>query len=294
MTVNKLMNAYIVKGGYIMRFETEVWEQYSAVQNRAKRAMRKESGNGVASALVSIDSVLEQAKVAGEVELGVCEIPLDQIVGIASDSDKELYTANFMPLPSVKTGFAEKWCKLYLEYLSDKGLAEPIRCYEYMGKFYVIDGKKRVSVLKTHGAMGIKAQITRILPVKTEDPVIQSYYQFVKTFEKTGLYQIAFTQPTDNDAFLEAIGYTPDRTWNDSDRWSFTFHWYQFEKALKLAFGGYLNITTADAVLVLLKNHTFAELKDMTSWALAELLQESWYELYKISNPDFKIRNTAA
>ena len=71
MTVNKLMNAYIVKGGYIMRFETEVWEQYSAVQNRAKRAMRKESGNGVASALVSIDSVLEQAKVAGEVELGV-------------------------------------------------------------------------------------------------------------------------------------------------------------------------------------------------------------------------------
>ena len=47
-------------------------------------------------------------------------------------------------------------------------------------------------------------------------------------------------------------------------------------------------------LLVLLKNHTFAELKDMTSWALAELLQESWYELYKISNPDFKIRNTAA
>ena len=65
-------------------------------------------------------------------------------------------------------------------------------------------------------------------------------------------------------------------------------------KALKLAFGGYLNITTADAVLVLLKNHTYAEMKDMTSWALAELMQESWYELYKISNPDFKIRNTAA
>ena len=277
-----------------MRFQSEVWERYSAAQNRAKRAMRRESGNGGASALVSIESVLAQAKVAGEMELGVCEIPVDQIVGVASDRDKELYAVDFMPIPSVKTDFAETWCNLYLEYLSDNGLAEPIRCYEYMGKFYVIDGKKRVSVLKTHGAMVIKAQVTRILPVKTEDPAIQSYYQFVKTFEKTGLYQIAFTQPADNDAFLEAIGYSPDHIWNDSDRWSFTIHWYQFEKAFKLAFGGYLNITTADAVRVLLKNHTFAELKEQTSWALAELMQESWYELYKISNPEFEIRNTAA
>ena len=37
-----------------------------------------------------------------------------------------------------------------------------------------------------------------------------------------------------------------------------------------------------------------AELKKLPSWTLAELMQESWYELYKISNPDFKLRISAA
>ena len=41
----------------------------------------------------------------------------------------------------------------------------------------------------------INAQVTGILPVETVDPEIQSYYEFVKTYEKTGLYQIAFTRP---------------------------------------------------------------------------------------------------
>lgn len=277
-----------------MRFQNEVWEKYSAVQNKAKRVMRKEAENSAVCSLLRMDAVLEHEKVSEEVEVGVCEIPVDQIVGIASDSDKECYTADFLPLPSVTTGFAEKWCNLYLEFLSDRGLVDPIQCYEYLGKFYVVDGKKRVSISKVCGAMVIKAQVTRIMPVLSEDPAIQSYYQFVKTFEKTGLYQIAFSKPTDTDAFLKAIGYTPDRIWTDSDRWSFIFHWYPFDKGLKLAFGGYLNITTADAVQVLLKKYDYAELKQLPSWSVAELMQEVWYDLYKISNPDFKIRTSAA
>lgn len=273
-----------------MRFQTEVWERYSESQNRARRAVRKSVSNGADNALPSLDAVLDREKIAGEVELGVYEIPVNQIVGIASDSEKECYTSDFLPLPSVKTGFAEKWCNLYMEYLSDRGLVEPIRCYEYLGKFYVADGKKRVSVLKVHGAMVMKAQITRILPVRTEEPKIQSYYEFVSCFEKTGVYQIAFTQPGKTDAFLKALGYDPNYVWTDSDRYGFTFHWYPFEKALRTAFDGLLNITTADAVQVLLKNRTYAELKELPSWTLSELMQDSWLELYQISNPSFKVQ----
>lgn len=274
-----------------MRFQTEVWERYSVSQNQAKRAVRRGMNTGMETALPMLGSVVDQTKTAGEVELGVLHIPVKQIVGIASDSDKENYTADFLPLPSVKSEFAEKWTQLYLEHLTDQGLAEPIRCYEYLGKFYVIDGKKRVSVLKVDGTTMVKAEVIRILPVVTEEPQIRSYYEFIRTFDKTGLYQIAFTRPGMADDFLKAIGYAPDHVWSDSDRYGFIFNWHPFERALKVAFNGYLNITTADAVQVLLKSHSFSELKKMPSWTLAELMQDAWLEMYQISNPNFTIRS---
>lgn len=59
-----------------MRFQTEVWERYSVSQNRAKRMVRR----GAEMTLPVFESVLEKTKVAGEVDLGVVEIPVNQIV----------------------------------------------------------------------------------------------------------------------------------------------------------------------------------------------------------------------
>lgn len=143
---------------------------------------------------------------------------------------------------------------------------------------------------KVHEAVVIEARIIRIMPAVSEDPKIQRYYEFVKAFEKTGVYQISFSRSCNYDKFLQDIGYAPDYIWADSDRVGFLFHWYPFQKALKIAFGGYLNITTADAVQLLLQKQPYGELKKLPSWELAEHMQESWYELYKISNPDFKLR----
>lgn len=273
-----------------MRFQTEVWDLYSAAQNQAKRTVRKGAARGADTNLPMLKSVLNQDKVAGEVDLGVVNIPVKQIVGIVSDSDRDLYTADFLPIPSVRSEYAQKWTQIYLEHLSDAGLSEPIRCYEYLGAFYVIDGKKRVSVLKAHGEMMVKANVIRILPVQSEDPKIQAYNEFLKTYEKTGLYQISFSQTGKAETFLKALGYEPDHVWNETDRFGFIFHWYPFERALKLAFDGSLTITTADAVLVLLKNHSYAELRDMPSWTLAELMQEAWVDMYKVADPDFQVQ----
>ena len=49
-----------------------------------------------------------------------------------------------------------------------------------------------------------------------------------------------------------------------------------------------LNITTADAMMVLFRKHTYAELCKMPSWVLAELMQESWEDMYRICDPDFR------
>ena len=205
------------------------------------------------AALPLLKTVLDTYNVAGETDLGVVKIPVKQIVGVVAEEDRDAYVSDFFPLPSVNSEFAEKWTMMFMENLSDAGLSNPIRCYEFLGKFYVVDGKKRVSAVKAQGTIMIDAQVTRILPVETDDPEIQSYYEFVKTYEKTGLYQIAFTQPGKADSFLKAMGYEPDHNWSEMDRFGFMFHWYPFDRALEVAFDNQLNITTADAVLVLLE-----------------------------------------
>ena len=274
-----------------MRFEKEAWERYSVYQNQAKRIARKNSANVEMAALPLLKTVLDTYNVAGETDLGIVKIPVKQIVGVVAEEDRDAYVSDFFPLPSVNSEFAEKWTMMFMENLSDAGLSNPIRCYEFLGKFYVVDGKKRVSAVKAQGTVMIDAQVTRILPVETDDPEIQSYYEFVKTYEKTGLYQIAFTQPGKADSFLKAMGYEPDHTWSEMDRFSFMFHWYPFDRALEVAFDNQLNITTADAVLVLLKNHSIAELRKLPSWTLAEMLQDARFDLYQI-NPDHQTRES--
>ena len=46
-------------------------------------------------------------------------------------------------------------------HLGDTGITDPIRCFEYMGCFYVQEGNKRVSVLKTFDAPTIRARMSR-------------------------------------------------------------------------------------------------------------------------------------
>ena len=52
---------------------------------------------------------------------------------------------------------------------SDEGIRDPIRCCEYMGRFYVQEGNKRVSVLKSFGAPSIPAVVTRIIPAWSQE-----------------------------------------------------------------------------------------------------------------------------
>lgn len=272
-----------------MHFQAEAWALYRKALSAGRKNMRRSVKQGTDPYLRELDSFLEENMVAGRIQLGALNIPTESIVGIADRTGKELYAYDFMPLSSADSEFADQWRKLYLYYLSDKEIRSPITCYEYLGRFYVLDGKKRVSVAKSHGAPTITASVTRILPVKTEDAEIQRYYEFMQYFELTQLYQISFTQPDSFVKFQKALGFEENHAWNEGDRFSFLFNWYPFEHAFHEAFDGQLNITTADALLVLLEDYPYSKLKETPSWTLTELLRSAWKKLYKISNPDFII-----
>lgn len=267
-----------------MRFEKEVKQQYIIANDKAARAPRNAAKQAEVKHPVVLERILDRQKVAYEIDLGLLDIPTNQIVGFAAADQKEqLYATNFMPLSGFKTEFAETWRYLYHEFLSDEGLSSPIRCYEYLGKFYVQDGAKRVSVLKHHGASTIPAEVTRIMPICTQDQKVQTYYAFLNHFQLTGLYQVSFTKPEYFAKLQTAMGHEPNYRWNDTDRFGFLFHWCTIENAYNKAYEGYLNITAADALAVLLEKYPYNQIIKMPVWVLTRVFQAQWKQLNELS-----------
>ena len=77
-----------------------------------------------------LDEILDDAFVAGQVEMGVIEIPTEQIVGTKTAGRRSAFASNFMPLLDSDSEFAFKWIDLCAAHLGDEGIRDPIRCYE--------------------------------------------------------------------------------------------------------------------------------------------------------------------
>lgn len=272
-----------------MQFQKEVWARYSQVHSQAKREVRIAEKEGMETYPRELKYDLDRTQIENTVELGTLEIPVNRIVGTSVFDEKDLYSPNFLPIASVSSTFAEEWCQLYMDYLSDKGWDTPIRCFEYLGRFYVQDGKKRVSVLKAHGALTTECIVTRIVPMESDEPEVVLYREFLKNYEKTGLYQVAFSQLDCFAKLQAALDHEEDYVWNDSDRYSFLFHLHSVEFALDRAYHGYLNITAADALLMLLEDYSLSQIRRMQPWELTAVLQNSWVKLYRILSPDFVV-----
>ena len=63
--------------------------------------------------------------------------------------------------------------------MSTEGIRDPIKAYEYMNKFYVEEGNKRVSVLKFFGAVSIPGNVIRIVPPRTDEKENRIYYEYM-------------------------------------------------------------------------------------------------------------------
>ena len=113
----------------------------------------------------ALDEVLAGKKTAGTVDLGVVQIPTDRIVGTKSPGRVAAFAPNFMPILEENTEFAQKWKALCEAHLAE-GIREPVKAFEYMNKFYIEEGNKRVSVLKFFGAYNIPGRVTRVLPAR--------------------------------------------------------------------------------------------------------------------------------
>ena len=210
----------------------EAREEYT----KALRAGHKEQKELIGKAFPVHPAVLEElitdSHIDSTVNLGLIEIPADLIVGTKTAGRITAFTPTFLPTLNSESEFANKWMLLCAAHLSEKGIREPIVCYEYLGKFYIQEGNKRVSVLRYFGAPKIPGIVTRLLPKPSEDPAIKTYYEFLDFYKDAGIYDVQFRQPGDYGKLLSHLGKEPGEQWTEREQKTFRSYFYYFKEVL--------------------------------------------------------------
>ena len=217
------------------------------------------------------------------VNIGLMDIPMERIVGTWAEGRKTAFAGNFMPLLEADSEFAYKWMRLCEAHLEAGGIRDAISCYEYLGEFFVQEGHKRVSVLKSYGALSIAATVIRVMPVNLDSEQARVYQEFLQFFKASHTYVARLTRPGGYTRLQAAMGLKPDDVWDVETR-------RYFERDYRVFAGVYdqmntegLTITAGDALAAWLEVYSFAELREMTPEALRASLTALWGDLRLLS-----------
>ena len=211
-----------------------------------------------------LESINPECMSAARQEMGVLEIPADAIVGTLAEGRKAAFAGNFMPLLDENTEFAAKWIALCSAHLGPKGITDPISCFEYMGRFYVQEGHKRVSVLRSYGAPSIQAKVTRIFPGWSEDPAIIAYYEFLEFYKRSGIYVLQFTHPGCIQKIEQILGYEQGHVWTEDERANFmSMYWILREAASAEVLEHTRDHSLSELLLSMLELYPYAQLSTL-------------------------------
>ncbi len=251
--------------------------EYAKALKLGEKEYRNAVSGGHYPYLPALDELLECVDVQTEENLGLVDIPLDQIVGTKTVGRRNAFAGNFMPLMSEKSEFALKWTNLY-NYQTEHGVNDPIIAYEFMNKFYVLEGNKRVSVFKFLNASSIEGTVTRIIPKPTDETENRIYYEFLDFYKLTGINYIWFSKEGSFAKLTKAVGKGPEETWTEEDQKNFSSIFTEFSELFESRGGKKLPITTGDAFLFYLTLYPYEELLEKGRVQKKEDLDRIWSE----------------
>ncbi|MGI6577278.1 MAG: BMP family ABC transporter substrate-binding protein [Eubacteriales bacterium] len=236
--------------------------EYLAARRAGKRYFAEHDGKrGGTGYLDVLEDKLREIETVGEIRLGTYEIPLENIVGTYTAARSTAFAGNFMPLLGEGTEFASKWQSLYSHHIK-VGISDPIKVYEFLNKFYVLEGNKRVSVLNYVGAYSVRADVIRIVPKRDpKDREISIYYEFLDYnsqilafvgmwFSKRGSFTKLMSEAR---SFSEKV---PQLKGKKPHEW-LPQVFRDFSRQYKAAGFGSLDITTGDAFVEYVKIYGF-------------------------------------
>lgn len=251
---------------------------YKEALKLAQKEYRLCVSKGKSPCLPVLDDFLSSEKTSAGIDLGLVQIPMDQIVGTKSRGRVNAFAPNFMPIMEEKTEFAQKWKHLCQAHITE-GIRDPIKVYEYMNRFYVEEGNKRVSVLKFFDAYNISGNVIRILPERTGEEEVELYYEFVSFYKYSKINFIEFSERGSYATLQKALGKETDEEWTEDERREFSAVYYYFKQAYISNGGDKLQSTVGDAMLGYIKIYGYHELKNTETADIKKNLSRMWEDV---------------
>ena len=229
--------------------------------------------------------VEDQLNALSRQSLGLIQVPLSKVVGTASKGRTNAFAANFMPLLDQASEFSMKWSTLYNSVV-EHGLRDPVKAFEYLNQFYLVEGNKRISVMKYLDAVAIEAEVTRILPPKTPETLEKKLYaEFLPFYADTEINYLWFSKPGSFAKLYELTGHTPGVKWTSEERTDFQAAYMRFRAVYK-AHGDRLDITTGDAFLIYLDACGYADAPKKLDKVLKTEVNALWAEFEADKKPE--------
>ncbi|MDO4473580.1 MAG: BMP family ABC transporter substrate-binding protein [Eubacteriales bacterium] len=253
-------------------------ENYSKALKAGKKNYQQCLTKGEYPYLPALDDMIPVEKSETGKDIGIVQIPIKYIVGTKSAGRTKMFAKNYMPIAEEKTEFSIKWEKLCKAQLNE-GIRDPIKVYEYMNRFYVAEGNKRVSVLKFFDAVAIPARVIRIMPERNGDKAVEIYYEFVEFNKYSKVNFIEFSKSGSYEELQKMIGKRPNESWSEDDNRKFRTTYYYFENAYYKCGGEKLRSTVGDAMLAFIKIYGYEALHNMTGRQIERAVTNVWEEI---------------
>ena len=240
-------------------------EDYENALKLGEKSYRHEVIRGRYPYLPALEEMLRNRESLKEEKVGLCEIPIMLICGTLTKGRQEAFAKNYMPLLSSDSEFARKWINL-LEYQENEGIRDPVKAYEFMGRFYISEGNKRVSVLKYLEQPDILADVVRILPPENnKSSEVKIYYEY---FSVEGYY----------DKLAELFSMTLNSRWPDELIIKLKSEFYSFSRLYSEHVGEHSLLTFGDAFMVYAETYKPDSLLNDSDDAIRRNLGHIWPE----------------
>jgi basic membrane lipoprotein Med (substrate-binding protein (PBP1-ABC) superfamily) len=252
--------------------------EYKEALKLGQKEYRACISKGVYPYLPVMDDFISPERYATGIDLGLQQIPVEFVVGTRSKGRKDAFARNFMPLMGVSTEFADKWSRLCQSHL-EEGIREPIRVYEYLNRYYVEEGNKRVSVLKYFGAVNVMARVIRIMPLQVDTPEGKIYLEQIDFYKYSQVNYVEFSKPGSYAQLQELVGKAPGESWTPEEQADFSSVYYYFCKAYRAKGGDRLSTTPGDALLAYLTVYSYQDLCGKGLEEIKQTVGKVWEEI---------------
>ena len=259
-------------------------EDYKNALKSGQRAYRACVARGQSPYLAVLDDILVNVNIVAQEPLGLVELPAESIVGTKTSGRHTAFAPNFMPLLEPDTEFAGKWSNLCDAHL-DEGIHTPIIAYEFLNKFYVQEGNKRVSVLKYFDAVRIAGTVTRLIPERNDSLENRIYYEFLDFYKLSKVNDVHFSRLGGYAKLQTLVCKASGESWTDDDRLSFSSFYTMFRQQFLALGGGGLDLTAGDAMLVYLSVYRYADACESTPSQMKQNLEKLWDEVKVLTEP---------